>query len=305
MLVPDTNVFRLNRKVLIRQMHPWYQGEGTNDSVPLPTVHMTSKSMNPAGSFIAELLGSDVSGSIRELTREDVPHPKSGRMQSIEAPLFFKGVRDGQKACRDMFCDLLCANLGQLLNVPTPPQVAVDHPALGLGLVSPYLNGENGIAVDTPDQLVNTADVPLVCTFEEWVMNTDDKSSHFWTVSTEAGKKLYIVDHGHTLHRANIFGGVDAVANHPKITRSVGKDHYQIDTVSEVQPGIDRVATVEDGVIRRTVDAALNELRALDADHEKLSAFLAEAEYHRAVAVTILQQRRGAIETIMQDKFSR
>jgi len=225
-------------------------------------------------------------------------------MQSIEAPLFFKGVRDGRKACRDMFCDFLCANLGQLLNVPTPPQVAVDHPALGLGLVSPYLDGENGIAVKTYDELVNAADVPLLVTFEEWVMNTDDKTSHFWTVPTGAGEKLYIVDHGHTLHRANSFDGVDTVADHTEIARSVGKGHYRFNAVDEVRLGIDRIASVDNEAIRRTVDGALDELRALDADHDGLTAFLDDAEYHRAVVVTILQRRRDAIETIMQDKFS-
>lgn len=177
-----------------------------------------------------------------------------------------------------MFCDLLCAILGQLLNVPTPPQVAVDHPALGLGLVSPYLDGENGIAVDSYDELVNAADVPLLCTFEEWVMNTDDKTSHFWTVPTGAAEKLYIVDHGHTLHRANNFDGVGAVADHAKIAQSVGKDHYQFDAVDELRPGIDRIASVDDMAIRRTVDAALDELRTLDADHHGLTAFLDDAE---------------------------
>lgn len=33
---------------------------------------------------------------------------------------------------------------------------------------------------------------------------------------------------------------------------------------------------------------ALDELQALDADHEELSAFLDVAEYHRAVVVTIM-----------------
>jgi len=266
---------------------------------------MTSDSTNAAASFIAELVRTDAAGTVRELTQDDVPHPKSGRMQSIEAPLFFKGVRDGRKACRDMFCDLLCANLGQLLDVPTPPQIAVDHPALGLGLVSPYLDGENGIAVDSYDQLANAADVPLLVTFEEWVMNTDDKPSHYWTVPTEAGKKLYIVDHGHTFHRANSFDGVDAVTDYAKIARSVGKDHYQFDAVDELRPGIDRIASVEDEAIRGTVDAALDELRTLNANHDGLTAFLEADEYHRAMVVTILQQRRDAIESIIQDKFSR
>lgn len=264
---------------------------------------MTGDSTNAVASFIAELVKADAAANVRELTQDDVPHPKSGRMQSIEAPLFFKGVRDGQKACRDMFCDLLCANLGRLLNVPTPHQVPIGHPALGLGLVSPYLNGENGIAVGSYDELVNAADIPLLCAFEEWVMNTDDKTSHFWTVPTAAGEKLYIVDHGHTLHRANSFDGVGAVPDHEKIARSVGKDHYQFNSVDEIEQGIELIESVEDEAIRRTVDAALDELRTLDADYSGLTAFLDDAEYHRALVVTILQCRRDAFETIMQDKF--
>jgi hypothetical protein len=265
---------------------------------------MRTDSTNAAAMFISELLGVDVAGNIRELTRDDVPHPKSGRMQSIEAPLFFKGVRDGRKACRDMYCDLLCANLGQRLDVPIPPQVAVEHPAIGLGLISPYLDGENGVTVTSYDDLVNTDDIPLLCCFEEWVMNTDDKQSHFWTVPTDAGKKLYIVDHGHTLHRANSFDGVDAVADHAKIGNSVGKGHYLIDATNEVRSGIDRIAGVNDEEIRTTVEATLDELRALDTDHTELKSFLDNAEYHRALTVTILQHRRDRIKAIMQDKFS-
>jgi len=39
--------------------------------------------------------------------------------------------------------------------------------------------------------------------------------------------------------------------------------------------------------------------------HDGLTAFLEADEYHRAMVVTILQQRRDAIESIIQDKFSR
>jgi len=257
---------------------------------------------NAAAMFITELLDNDIAGHIRELTRDDVPHPKSGRMQSIKAPLFFKGVRDGRHGCLDLFCDLVCADFGQLLGVPTPPQVVVNHPGVGLGLVSPYLDGENGIAVETYDELVNTEDVPLLCCFEEWVMNTDDKQPHFWTVPASTEKRLYIVDHGHTLHRANNFDGVDSVADHPKIRSSVGKRHYQFTALEEVQPGIDRIREVTDAEIRSTVESALDELRALDADHSGLSTFLEEAEYHRALAVTILRYRRDHLTEIMREK---
>lgn len=96
---------------------------------------------------------------------------------------------------------------------------------------------------------------------------------------------------------------MDGVADHGKIALSIGKDHSQSYAVGEVRPGINRIAS-DDDAIRRTVPAALDERRTLDADHDGLTAFLDDVEYRRAVVLTILQRRRAAIETIMQEKFS-
>lgn len=265
---------------------------------------MTTDPANVGASFVTELLEMDVSDQVSELTKDDVPHPKSGRMQSIDANLFFKGIRqNGNKRCRDLFCDLLCANLGQRLDIPTPPQVAVDHPALGIGLISPFLTGTNGIAVTDYDDLVNTGDVPVLCTFEEWVMNTDDKTEHFWTVATGDGPKLYIVDHGHTLHRANSFGEPDAVTEHGKLHQSVGKSHYYFDSVDAVRPGIDRIQQLEDEEIAEAVDRTIGELQALDTADADIQAFLDESDEHRQTVLNVLTERRDHLDTIMQDKF--
>lgn len=43
----------------------------------------------------------------------------------------------------------------------------------------------------------------------------------------------------------------------------------------------------------------------IDDEHHELMAFLENAEYHRVVAVTILQHRRKNIKAIMRTKFSR
>lgn len=265
---------------------------------------MTTDPANVGASFVNEFLEMDVSDQVSELTKDDIPHPKPGRMRSIDTNLFFKGIRqNGNKRCRDLFCDLLCANLGQRLDIPTPPQVAVDHSALGIGLISPFLTGTNGIAVTDYNDLVNTEDVPLLCIFEEWVMNTDDKTKHFWTVATGDGPKLYIVDHGHTLHRANNFGDPDAVSDHAKIHQSVGKSHYYFDTVDAVRPGVSQIQQLKDEGIADMIDQTVGELQALEAADADMQTFLDEADEHQQTVLNVLTERRDHLDTIMHDKF--
>lgn len=76
------------------------------------------------------------------------------------------------------------------MNSPTPRQVAVDHAALGLGLDSPFLGGENGIGINSDDELVTPADAPLLRTCEEWVINTAEKTSRLLDLVDRRGEKL-------------------------------------------------------------------------------------------------------------------
>jgi len=134
-------------------------------------------------------------------------------------------------------------------------------------------------------------------------MNTDDKTEHFWTVATGDGPKLYIVDHGHTLHRANSFGEPDAVTEHGKLHQSVGKSHYYFDSVDAVRPGIDRIQQLEDEEIAEAVDRTIGELQALDTADADIQAFLDESDEHRQTVLNVLTERRDHLDTIMQDKF--
>lgn len=234
-------------------------------------------------------------------TPNDVSGAKAERMVELETTdLFFKGIRpDFNKRALDFFCDLTCANLGQHLDIPLVPQVPINHPDRGLGLVSPRLHGETGITVSDHSQLVNGARIPHLCVFEEWVMNTDDKTEHFRTVEQNGAKRVYAFDHGHTLHQAN------NVEDKEKLKQDVGQrpNPYGFESVSEVNPGIRLIKGVQDDDVRRIVRHSLDQIRRTAPSDPDIEVLLNDADTHTATVTDLLRVRRDQINHIMESKF--
>lgn len=236
-------------------------------------------------------------------------HPKPSRMKILEIEdrdrdLIFKGIRpDWENRALDFLCDIVCADLGQHLNQPVVWQVPVVHSDLGLGLVSPYLDGDQGIAVDDLSNLQNGHKIRELCVFEEWVMNTDDKSSHFRTISTNNGKAVCVFDHGHTLHQANNFDDPEEVESTPKIEQSVGNNPYEFTAVSEVLPGVELIKSVDDKTIFKVLDRSFSKIRAADPDDLELESLVQNERKHTVTINNILRERRRRIDQIMENKF--
>lgn len=248
-----------------------------------------------------ELLDSSF---VRDTTTPDsVSHSKADRMLRLTTTdLFFKGIRpDFDKRDLDFLCDLVCANLGRHLDLPVLPQYPVEHPKYGLGLVSPHLKGETGIAVDDHSQLANGDKVPQLCVFEEWVMNTDDKAEHFRTVGREGEKRVYAFDHGHTLHQANSFDG--QVETNDRIRQSVGQNPYNYGSPSKVTSGVELIQGTTDEETRRVVRKSLDQIRRASPDDPDIESLVEDADTHTTTVVNILRERRRNIDQIIKSKF--
>lgn len=234
-------------------------------------------------------------------TPDGVRDSKADRMMHLETTdLFFKGIRkDFDDRSLDFLCDLLCSNLGQYLDLPVIPQVPIDHPEHGLGLVSPYLDGEKGIVAG--GKLANAEKVPQLCVFEEWVMNTDDKAEHFRTVEQNGEQRVFAFDHGHTLHQANSFDPDSEGGS--RIHQSVGKNPYDCEMPEEVEAGVELIEGVKDDDVHRIVKRSIDQIHRTASDDPDIQALIEDADTHTTTIGTLLRERRLHIDQIVESKF--
>lgn len=234
-------------------------------------------------------------------------HAKPNRVKILDTPgsernLIFKGCREDNDGVVDMFCDSLYAKLGNAFGVPTPKQVPLHLEELGLGIVSPEVNGEQGIQAPS-EEFDNSSQIPILVTFEEWIVNHDDKPDHFWIVNGER-KELWIVDHGHTVPRHPHLTGPQEARESNQLEGPASNNNHFFDSVNEVQKGIDVIKSAEDEEIIRTIELVLDEFEQLDIDDPRMDAFLENKEGYKLATVVALKRRKDNIESIMEQKYS-
>lgn len=247
-----------------------------------------------------------------QLNESQFPHNKGRKRVNVDDAndLFLKTLRDegrGNGAGVDLFCELVTATLAEELpfRFPTPRQRLVDPEGKETGLVSRLLDGKNGIAVGDHSGLANETAVKRLYAFELWVQNYDDKENHFWTIETENGRELHIVDHGHTLHRGLDYESPQEFDDLDAPTNKAGDNpgHYGVQSTDDVEGALNMISDITDKDIEGIVNRAISQIESLSVDHQEISEFLEEKDLHRECATRLLKTRRDNIRELAERRL--
>lgn len=162
---------------------------------------------------------------------------------------------------------------------------------------------EDSVNISDPTAFANGDELSTTLVFEEWVLNTDDKQTHFCAIETEMGREFRIIDHGHTLLQTLYRHNEGEVDGYEHLHKSVGKNPYPFSTVEVVEDGISKIESITNNQIAHVLDQSFEELRTLDTDDEDFVDFLSNEDHHKSQLQRVLRERRENIRKIIADKF--
>lgn len=258
----------------------------------------------PSPYAVAEFLNSD-RATVREDLGDEISKGKSRIKEWRPGGLIQKPARSKSNFPRaiDFASDLIASNLAALVDAPVVWQVPLVIEGEDPSLFMPVMDVDE-VDISNPNRFANAEELATTLVFEEWVLNTDDKQTHFCSIDTVEGLEFRVIDHGHTLlqtlHRQNE-GNLEG---YDRIHRSVGKNPYPFTSANEVEKGIKKLESVTDSEIKEMVDKSFRELRSMDTDDEDFVELLANEDDHKDVLINILTERRDEIRRIIDDKFS-
>jgi hypothetical protein len=241
---------------------------------------------------------------IRELLSSAASETQRPRGRSFTLEIHAKTLRDrSAQGFLDQFSELVVTHLGMGLGIPVLPMWLKIQAGLGPCLLSPFV-GETRLEGQTVDDRLR-GELTKLATFEEWVMNEDDKPDHLRLVSTaNGGRHVVLLDHGHTLHAwKQGMDSVDQLRVNPRLVQpSSGFKHSGISHANLV-PEIDRIRRVGDDEIAAVIRTVLEQYDALRPDVPEVDALLSQRDRHETSALAILTARRDNLEAILRVKY--
>lgn len=228
----------------------------------------------------------------------------SDRYFRLGSQWFFKKIRSPQpnrNEWLDLTCEMICTWLSKLLKVPIPVAIVMLL-SVGVGLVSPYVDAAplNGVV---PSSVINADKIQVALAFEEWVMNQDDKPSHFLLHQVNGNYEFFIIDHGHTLiaWRDGLF---DSSKESTSKVLQVSSQYnpYGVQRFSDVQPAIEQIKSLPWKEIETAVQDAFIKICELCLDEEAFVTFVSDREKYQEEILTILAKRRERLEDIIKER---
>jgi len=244
------------------------------------------------------------------------PPPNLGNRHSLieieNRTYFFKGARAPENCnfvFHDIVAELICSKLGERLRLSIPPMTGHCDDSLGsgFGLVSEYL-GEKRFSKDSDISLIiNTDELPRLFVFEQWVLNDDDKFDHFVLQPVGEKFRLWIIDHGHSLHawRNDIsLSGMEK--DGPHLEPSYKHNSFRLDPQWDLKPGIELIERIDNSFINAVAEASFQEVKEIGchiaAYAQAFQNFFQKEDEHKEIVTGILRMRRDFIRSITTKK---